>query len=385
MAQMSCRTTACLLVLLALPSLADDAPAGDKPPARYPVYVDKKWGYIDERGQIVIEIKFNHALDFSEGLAQVRLDGKYGYIDTQGRWLFDAGTTIDPRPFRSGVAVIDTEQGKAIINRTGQRTEARFALIEDFSEGLAAVGVRPQHPKLDVEQLLKQETSLEQWGFADTSGALVIPAKYAAVGSFANGLAPVYVGGRCDRCQGPLGGKWGYINRQGQLVIEAQFDQARPFSEGLAQVSNNRQRGWIDTTGKFAIPLRSLSIAGDFHQGFARIRGTPEGDSGIPGKDPGWRDFGYITKQGKVFVHSAFDAMAAPFVEGLAEARAKPVWDAEQETWIQGLYGYVDLRGEWIIKPQFTHTNPFRNGLARVQRDGKMLYIDKQGQVIWPK
>ncbi len=43
------------------------------------------WGYIDKAGEIAIELQFDFALVFSEGLAVVMVDGKWGYVDKTGK------------------------------------------------------------------------------------------------------------------------------------------------------------------------------------------------------------------------------------------------------------------------------------------------------------
>ncbi|MGF1600925.1 MAG: WG repeat-containing protein [Chloroflexi bacterium AL-N5] len=43
-------------------------------------YPATNWGYINQKGQMVIAPQFNAAGSFSEGLAWVEVDGKYGYI-----------------------------------------------------------------------------------------------------------------------------------------------------------------------------------------------------------------------------------------------------------------------------------------------------------------
>ena len=44
-----------------------------------------KWGYLNERGEIIIPFKYDGADDFMEGLAKVKLNEKYGCIDEKGK------------------------------------------------------------------------------------------------------------------------------------------------------------------------------------------------------------------------------------------------------------------------------------------------------------
>lgn len=48
-----------------------------------------------------------------------------------------------------------------------------------------------------------------------------------------------------------------------------------------------------------------------------------------------------------------------------------------------GYWGYIDNKAQWIIPPQFDKAENFRDGLARVEREGKILYIDHDGKIIW--
>ena len=65
----------------------------------------KKYGFIDKSGKVVIELQFDDAGYFSEGLACVEKDDKYFFID---------------------------KSGKVVI-------EPQFDEVGDFSEGLAKV------------------------------------------------------------------------------------------------------------------------------------------------------------------------------------------------------------------------------------------------------
>ena len=51
------------------------------------VELNDKWGYIDKKGNWIIQPIFDSALDFTEGLAIVRVNNKNGYIDKKGNWV----------------------------------------------------------------------------------------------------------------------------------------------------------------------------------------------------------------------------------------------------------------------------------------------------------
>jgi hypothetical protein len=67
------------------------------------------------------------------------------------------------------------------------------------------------------------------------------------------------------------GGKYGYADSTGAMVIPARFDLADTFSDGLALVGQNGRYGYIDARGAFAIPA-AFRHALPFHDGFAAVR-----------------------------------------------------------------------------------------------------------------
>ncbi|WP_291950599.1 WG repeat-containing protein, partial [Campylobacter sp.] len=152
--------------------------------------INKKWGFINKKGEIVIEPKFDEVWSFSEGLVRVKLNGKYGFIDKSGKFII----------------------------------EPRFDKAYPFKEGLAGV-------------LLNGK-----WGFINKSGEIVIEPKFVEAYTFSEGLAKV-----------KLNGKYGFIDKNGEIVIEPKFDEVWGFSEGLAKVKLNGKWGFINKNGKFVI------------------------------------------------------------------------------------------------------------------------------------
>ncbi len=101
-----------------------------------------KWGYCNSKGELVIEIQFDQAERFSEGLAPVKIGKKWGFIDTTGKLV------IQP-----------------------QFDDARL-----FIEGLCPVAIS------------------RKWGFIDKSGNVIVPMEYGEVFEFQNGVTSAFVG-----------------------------------------------------------------------------------------------------------------------------------------------------------------------------------------------
>ncbi|MBO4752382.1 MAG: WG repeat-containing protein [Bacteroidales bacterium] len=278
-----------------------------------------KWGFIDRTGDFVIEPKYDAARGFSEGLAAVRTgdetSGKWGYIDKSGKWVIEP-KYAEAQSFSEGVAFVKERIGEGYveycIDKKGnmlferpERTsdefhdglaiiiidgkwgymdkscaiaiEPSFSYAEDFSEGMARVGIG--------------EGDSIRYGFIDKSGKMVIEPKYNSAGSFNEGLAVV-----------SIDGKYGYIDKRGKVVVNLVYDGADAFSEGLAGVWVGGQwweggkQGYIDKTGKMVIEAQ-YCWAGLFENGMAKVG---LGDDYKDGK------CGYITRKG-VLVWQGFE------------------------------------------------------------------------------
>jgi hypothetical protein len=91
------------------------------------VLKERKWlyGFIDKTGKVVIEPQFRETSGFSEGLAAVKIigsDGHYmwGYIDRAGRFAV-APLFRQADPFAGGLArVVTTDGKKQLIDATGK-------------------------------------------------------------------------------------------------------------------------------------------------------------------------------------------------------------------------------------------------------------------------
>jgi hypothetical protein len=303
---------------------------------------EAQWGYIDKTGKIVIPPQFERADDFLEGLARVYLDGKSGCIDKTGKIVSDGpcefpeGLAVARRGdkygyidktgefviqpqfehagnFSEGLAGVSWEYGRkqGVIDKTGKMLFQSQVGLNDpslsgpFKEGLARVSRIRAVPMSDSARLC---------GYMDRTGKIVIPLQFHSAGDFSEGLAAVSKNSR-----------GGYIDKTGKTVIPLQFGSVRNFSEGLAFVNlgPGGKYGYIDKTGKVVIqlqvPLGSGYRESGFSEGLARVLVQIHPTGKYPYK------YGYIDKTGEIVIQPQFDD-AGDFSEGLAPVRLNGKW-----------------------------------------------------------
>jgi len=193
---------------------------------------DSKAGFVDQKGEYVIEAKFDVARPFVDGYAVVSLNNQQGYIDLKGEFI------IEPQFYRANyfqnglarVIIKDAEtrrKTEGYINNKGEfvvQPTIKMGNARDFSEGLAAVSIDGQ-----------------KWGFINTDGKMVIAAEYEKAASFSEGLAKV----RID-------GKYGFIDKSGTLVIKPKFENVSNFHNGIASIFlKNDRMGYINKEGDY--------------------------------------------------------------------------------------------------------------------------------------
>ena len=286
---------------------------------------DRKLGFIDKTGKVVIEAQFDQAFPFSEGLALVQINNEWKLIDKSGNIVDKPVSTYSPpleypyppameddlEPQWIGEEVGDKSMG--YLNKAGKVViKPEYDLALPFCEGLALVC------KFDRANPTKGDC-----GYIDKTGKLVIGMQFFTqdsagdyspmLSSFYEGLAIVCTGEFSDK-------KCGFIDKKGKFVIQPQFDTISPFSEDLAIFSVNDKYGAID-------------------------------------------------KNGNIVIKPEFDCMES-FFEGLAQVE------------VDGKWGFIDKTGKVVIEPKYENVNGFSQGLASVTINGKSGFIDKKGNIV---
>lgn len=301
-----------------------------------PALSGERWGYIDLKGEYVINPQFDFALPFIDGMALVMKGDKYGYVNEKGEYIispkYDNAT-----PFYDNVAwVVEKDGAPTLIDVKGNtiKTMKEVEMVWMFSDGLSKVKVI-------------NDKGEELYGYVDKSGDYTIKPQFENAYPFSEGLAAVRTAD-----------KMGYVNKSGKLVIT--IDGMQPFRfgtfiNGYAIVENdNDDFGMIDKTGKYVINPQFDVLLPDGNDMYAFRTGN---------------DWGWCDKFGKYKINPQFKNVEPFFGNNLAPAQIGTDW------------GFVDKNGKIVINPQFDGAYSFIDNQYAIVKSGKKFgIIDKNGK-----
>jgi hypothetical protein len=327
------------------------------PSALYPVRIKNKWGYMNRKGDIVIKPVFETAEDYFNGLAIVSsangYQTHYGYIDEKGNWVINA-TFDDAKSFSENKAVVKKGELYGYIDNTGKEIiPCQFEEAGPFAENRAAV-------------------KKNGWtGFIDSTGKMVIEPKYTCSVQhpyFVNGLAPVFGADEMT----------GFIGPDGSWKIEPIFSSAGKFVDGKAWVMIEEEDasaehgftikgGYINTAGEFVIQPQ-YDFGWDFYEGYATVWKRSE--------DKTQKLWSVLDTTGNVVLQDLTYRNVGAMSSGLI-----PIQNDKME------WGFMNLQGEEVIKPNYTGINHFKNGIARMEVgsafDPEPVYINMKGEIVY--
>jgi WG containing repeat len=245
--------------------------------------------------------------------------------------LFTVLYTIGLNVQSQKVIIPVSRDGKwGAIDKNGNwQIEPRYLSMKEFFNRIA---------------LVKSEAG---WIYVNTQGTIIsLNHYYLCQHNFSEGLARVQENK-----------KWGFIDVTGNYVIEPRFEGARDFSEGLAAVEKDSKWGYIDKSGEFVIqPV--LRSAWDFNCGIAIV---------IVNEDKA-----YMNRNGEILPNPDKYEVHRGFRDNYAPVRKNDLW------------GFINVQGNYIVKPLYEKADRFMNGLAPVKKMGKCGYINVFGEEVVP-
>jgi hypothetical protein len=369
------------ILILSLMQLTSLSAFNDK---LYPIYENGNYSYITSFGEKNIDLSFNEAYYFSEGLAVVKKGGKYGAINIKGEIVIpfeytDLGSFSCDMAYASldgiNYGYIDSKNNRVIdfiyTSSSGSFSEGYaitskgefdyFYIIDIYgneilkrrtSEGLDYVG------KFS-EGLLQYYRTYIDADFGKT-GEYVIDEKYRIEGyhqlahypsSFSCGRAvypfPYDVNAGEDLFRSELWYK-SYIDHNGDVITDKKYEEAESFSENLAVVKLDGKTGVIDLNGDFVFYNDDLSFGEYYHNGL------------IAYEDKEMKKYGFLDRQGNIIIPPEFDDVYMGFVDDLALVK------------IGSYMAYIDMQGTVVYKFEYSQDLQYK----AEEMNGNSIYED---------
>lgn len=320
----------------------------------------RTYGYIDINGNEAIPLKFADAGRFGNGLAPVKYTkrGKYGYINKKGELVIDTAY-LNMAEFHSGRALVsdnvnyyfmphNSSYSKiGFIDTTGKMVIPQiYDYAYPFSEGLAAAKKK------------------RNYGFIDPTGNEVIPFKYSFAAPFVDGMAPV-----------KKEGKLGFIDKNEKTIIPFDytdykfiFDSSTPHNSYFKKDKKyvTREGYMILSKEKWGyLSYPSMEVKIPFIYDDIEPMNNQTGEI-FAQKDGFW---GVIDINNKVIVPFDYQDLDEEF-NGMRSFKK------------EGLWGFMNSKGKEVIPPRFKYKSKFYSDKAYVQENGSYIYINKQGKTI---
>ncbi len=329
------------------------------------------WGLVDDRDQWLVEPQFNELRVIGDQI-RLRQGEQVGFMNGLGEPVFvDGAGAIEE--FRHGYALV------YLISFPGMPELSAHSWYNFIDTDGSYVLNRPlAECPIGISEGIITYCEDGLYGFMNLNGTVLMAPAYVDAGVFSEGLAYVQ---NAD-------GEIGYVDRGGTVVIPFQKGlYGGEFQNGIASFTGtNEKEGLIDTSGTLLTSIKYDSAVYDEESNTWEMKRGGITDVYFPDQKLLAAGFTLVTEQlptsvigarrfrqrltvadvsdGKVQWHD-FDDYFSDSSEGLLLVRDN------------GAFGYVDLRGNWVIAPQFEEAKPFSDGKAAVCLNGQWGYIRK--------
>ncbi|TNE74399.1 WG repeat-containing protein [bacterium] len=330
----------------------------------YPVFQDGKVQYINKEG-VLSAVSNNSAL---YTLSMSMIDNKTyfmikdyeNYLFHDGVLMIDLGTSNMPLTYGNVFEYYDLLNNKLFSNRC---VDFGFPAERLIPVSISFMKIIPTHNM--------------PWTYIDYSGKPAFNKKFDYADSFNNGLARV-----------KSGDYWGIIDNSGEYKINPEFSSLLSFSEGLAAAKKDAFYGFINESGNWAIQP-TFENAWTFSNGLARVLVNSKYRFVLPNGDyldsNEWdyaTDFsnGYAivgTHSEYHFINTNGEIVKSDFQRGSSFSSGYAA------ICVDGKWGYVNKKFEWVIEPIFAYAHPFQGDLAIVWLDEQPFYINANNEKIY--
>jgi hypothetical protein len=323
----------------------------------YPIERNDKYGFINDKNEIIIKPQFDYIGNFSNEVCNVanvideihfEMDNKKYFhvessiIDSNGKMLFPFSKYLVINNFYDEVAfcynpilkkhgVID-KKGKELIPFIFDTSEIEYS---KFSNGLAKIKKN------------------DKYGFINKNNELVIPCIYDNASHFNE-----------DFALAKIKSKEFLINKNGE-IFKSKYKIVSTFNDGFAKVKQNKMFGFINKENNLIIDFIFDSIWNNFKEEHCLVSLN--------------KKYGLINKSGNIIIDFQFTDVRS-IGNNVFPAKIKNKWTL------------VNLNGNYQFEPKFDYIDDFdkvqyeldykNSKLTRAVYKNKDYYIDSFGNTI---
>lgn len=304
---------------------------------------DKRYGCINENGELAIPLKYKGLHIYTEDLARAikpeNETNRFCYIDKTGTEVI---TTVNGKDIAYGDIFID---GYAIVSLKGE--EGSYVIDKNGKVCLAPTDEKYYYRKLGGGLFERYYTAncIDPQGVVDISGNV----------KYSGSLMLIMPTNRFNGFYEVDGDKYGILdNKNYEKVSEPVFLEITPFVDGVAIVASiDGKVQIIDPNGVCLVDLSKQyknidnTKLGEFTNGVTALDFTDDTGSVI------------IDINGNTVAKTDYNEIGS-FSDGIAICKK------------DGKYGYVDSTGAEILKPVYEWATNIDNGISFVLNEGKL-------------
>ena len=377
----------------------------------YAIVKKGKFGLIDHYGKEVLNCIYDTIFDFNSNSKVVQHNQKYGIISYNGDKIteveFDSIRYKFDDEQRCFIAIQKKDKWSIFDTDNKMNTPFDFDDIANIDSHCTVVGRNGKYGIIDsigsIAVELKYDTIYYHFEGSDISlselnRCVGIINSHNKIVTDCNYNCEYYiiVGHREPKYEAP---KNGYIRltkfqadaqkpilygmvecETGKEAIPFEYDDMGDYSDGLIWVEKDNKCGYIDIQNRVIIQLK-YDVANNFSDGLAAVGKRDGYFNAVVGRVPNYK-IGFIDKSDNVVIPFQFQPQLSSTIPEFREGLA-PMGVSSSNYW--GLnVGYINRKGDFVIKPIYDRAEPFVNGLGKVNRNDKEGFVNSTGEEVVP-
>ena len=374
----------------------------------YNQYSIINWGLIDNNGNKILPLEYRAIADkVVEGLIEIRSNFKLGYVDITGHILLNP-TYKSIGEFIDGYAVV-SKASYYYDEEMRSRERSIYGVINSqFKEIIPCVFDSMVYEKessrfktdvgyktLDgryIAEIEGKELFLDKkyeycMPFNDACAIAVCISdeseKFGLIDKKSNDILPP-IFSRLDYIDKELfkfkiNDLYGLVNSKGNIIMQNKYSAIGIFENNLAWVQikvpsddgceEKKLYGYIDSLGN-EILSPSYEFIGKRINNFSVVM-----------KNNLWGLFSIESHQLKNFLNVAF---LGPCMDNLCKINVGGIYDKNEKKITGGLWGYISVDGQIVIKPSYEQAYSFSERMAAVKHNDKWGFINAEGLIVVP-